>query len=120
MPRQEPSQGPETQTGEGAVEIPFRFADDLGPDKIVHLYEPSTGLRGIVVVDNVACGPSIGGVRMAPDVSLEECFRLARAMTLKNAAWRTAAASRSSSPSPGWRSPRRSASCAPSPGPSAI
>jgi glutamate dehydrogenase/leucine dehydrogenase len=39
-----------------------------------------------VVVDNIACGPAIGGVRMAPDVSTEECFRLARAMTLKNAA----------------------------------
>jgi len=36
------------------------------------------------VVDNVARGPSIGGLRMAPDVSTEECFRLARAMTLKN------------------------------------
>jgi hypothetical protein len=29
---------------------------------------------------------SIGGVRMAPDVSTEEAFRLARAMTFKNAA----------------------------------
>jgi len=37
-------------------------------------------------VDNVAAGPAIGGVRMAPDVTLSECFRLARAMTLKNAA----------------------------------
>ena len=43
-------------------------------------------MKAIVVVDNVACGPAIGGTRMAPDVSLEECFRLARAMTLKNAA----------------------------------
>jgi glutamate dehydrogenase/leucine dehydrogenase len=43
-------------------------------------------LRGIVVIDNVACGPSIGGIRMAPDVSTNEVFRLARAMTLKNAA----------------------------------
>ncbi|MGD9884878.1 MAG: Glu/Leu/Phe/Val dehydrogenase [Reyranella sp.] len=40
----------------------------------------------MVVVDNVAGGPAIGGVRMAPDVSTEEAFRLARAMTLKNAA----------------------------------
>ena len=39
-----------------------------------------------MVIDNVACGPAIGGVRMAPDVSVEECVRLARAMTLKNAA----------------------------------
>ena len=43
-------------------------------------------MKAIVVVDNVACGPAIGGTRMAPDVSFEECFRLARAMTLKNAA----------------------------------
>ena len=64
----------------------FEFADELGPLKIIHVYEPSVGLRAILVVDNVAKGPSIGGVRMAPDVSREECFRLARAMTLKNAA----------------------------------
>jgi glutamate dehydrogenase/leucine dehydrogenase len=38
------------------------------------------------VIDNVAAGPSIGGLRMAEDVTVEECFRLARAMTLKNAA----------------------------------
>lgn len=64
----------------------FRFADELGPSKIIHIYEPSVGLKAVLVVDNVAAGPSIGGVRMAPDVSTEECFRLARAMTLKNAA----------------------------------
>jgi glutamate dehydrogenase (NAD(P)+) len=64
----------------------FEFADELGPLKTIHVYEPSVGLRAILVVDNVAKGPSIGGVRMAPDVSREECFRLARAMTLKNAA----------------------------------
>jgi len=60
--------------------------DDLGPNKIIHVYEPGIGLNGVLVVDNVAAGPSIGGTRMAPDVSVEECFRLARAMTLKNAA----------------------------------
>jgi glutamate dehydrogenase (NAD(P)+) len=64
----------------------FDFADELGPTKIIHVYEPSVGLKGILVVDNVARGPSIGGLRMAPDVSCEECVRLARAMTLKNAA----------------------------------
>ena len=64
----------------------YSFADDLGPEKIVHLYDPATELKAVVVVDNVAAGPAIGGTRMAPDVSVEECFRLARAMTLKNAA----------------------------------
>jgi glutamate dehydrogenase (NAD(P)+) len=64
----------------------FRFSDNLGPTRIIHVYEPVLDLKGILVVDNVAAGPSIGGLRMAPDVSLEECVRLARAMTLKNAA----------------------------------
>jgi glutamate dehydrogenase (NAD(P)+) len=64
----------------------FIFADELGPAKIIHVWEPSIQLRGILVVDNVARGPSIGGVRMAADVSVEECFRLARAMTFKNSA----------------------------------
>jgi glutamate dehydrogenase/leucine dehydrogenase len=62
-----------------------RFCDDLGPEKVVHLYDASAGLRAIVVVDNVACGASLGGVRMAADVTTEEVFRLARAMTFKNA-----------------------------------
>src|SRR5512145_2125128 len=69
-----------------STEDVFRLADDLGPAKVVHVYEPVMGLRAVLVVDNVACGPSIGGLRMAPDVSTEECARLARAMTLKNAA----------------------------------
>jgi len=64
----------------------FRFCDDLGPKTILHIYEPAIGLKAIVVVDNTAAGTAIGGVRMAPDVSLDECFRLARGMTLKNAA----------------------------------
>jgi len=68
------------------MEDTFRFSDDFGPARIVHIHQPDLGLRAIVVVDNVACGPAVGGVRMAADVSLEECFRLARAMTWKNAA----------------------------------
>jgi len=60
--------------------------DWLGPAKVVHLRDPEAGLAAVVVVDNVAAGPAIGGVRMAPDVSVNECRRLARAMTLKNAA----------------------------------
>ncbi|MDX1251104.1 MAG: Glu/Leu/Phe/Val dehydrogenase [Gammaproteobacteria bacterium] len=68
------------------MEDVFAFADELGPAKVIHVHEPSAGLKGILVVDNVAAGPSIGGVRMAADVSAQECFRLARAMTLKNAA----------------------------------
>lgn len=68
------------------MEEGFRFADELGPLKLVHIWRPAVGLKAVVAIDNVACGPSVGGVRMAPDVSVEEAFRLARAMTLKNAA----------------------------------
>ena len=64
----------------------FSYADELGPSKIIHAYEPSVNMKAILVIDNVAKGPSIGGIRMAEDVSTEECFRLARAMTFKNAA----------------------------------
>ena len=64
----------------------FAFADSLGPIKIVQLYDPKHHLKAVVAIDNVARGPSIGGIRMAPDVSAEEAFRLARAMTLKNSA----------------------------------
>ena len=59
-------------------------ADELGPWKVLLVRDPKTDLDGMVVVDNVACGPSIGGVRMAPDVTLAEVARLARAMSLKN------------------------------------
>lgn len=69
------------------MEITLRnIGDELGPAKIVLLREPRVGLEAIVVVDNTACGPAIGGVRMAHDVTVEEVLRLARAMTLKNAA----------------------------------
>ena len=61
-------------------------SDELGPRKVLFVLEPKVGLEGVVVVDNVACGPAIGGIRMAPDVTVDEVARLARAMTLKNAA----------------------------------
>jgi glutamate dehydrogenase (NAD(P)+) len=66
--------------------IAFQFCDQFGPAKIIEVYQPGLNLRGVLVVDNVACGPAIGGLRIAPDVSTQECFRLARAVTLKNAA----------------------------------
>jgi len=62
-----------------------RFYDEYGPEKICYVHEPRVGMRGIAVIDNTAAGPAIGGIRMAPDVTTEEVFRLARAMTWKNA-----------------------------------
>lgn len=60
--------------------------DDIGPEKAVHIYDAKSGLKAIVVIDNTSLGPAIGGVRMAADVTAEEVFRLARAMTFKNSA----------------------------------
>lgn len=58
--------------------------DDIGPEKIVEVYDPITGMRGFTVIDNTALGPAKGGIRMTPTVNVREVFRLSRAMTLKN------------------------------------
>lgn len=58
--------------------------DDLGPAKRLQIYDPESGLRGMVVVDNIALGPAIGGVRISPTVTLQEVARLARTMTMKS------------------------------------
>jgi hypothetical protein len=77
----------ERRSEEGKMDVTRGpLGDEVGPRKTVLLREPRVGLEAIVVVDNIACGPAIGGVRMAPDVTLEEVGRLARAMTFKNAA----------------------------------
>ncbi len=56
----------------------YNIGDELGPEKILMLRQPRIGLEAIVVVDNVACGPAIGGVRMAPDLTIDEIYRLSR------------------------------------------
>ena len=66
---------------------PWRaLADDVGPAQVLLVRDPAVGLEGVVVIDDVSCGPAIGGIRMAPDVTVAEVARLARAMTWKNAA----------------------------------
>lgn len=80
-----PQLNPSARVKEVEVSKVFdEFADEYGPEKIVYIYEPRCGLKGIVVIDNISAGPGIGGIRMAPDVSTAEVFRLARAMTWKN------------------------------------
>jgi glutamate dehydrogenase (NAD(P)+) len=59
--------------------------DDIGPSKVIHLYSKKTNFKAIVVIDNTALGPAVGGVRVSPGVNIEEVTRLARTMTLKNA-----------------------------------
>ncbi|MBW2990723.1 Glu/Leu/Phe/Val dehydrogenase [Candidatus Woesearchaeota archaeon] len=59
------------------------YHDELGPEKILEVYDAGTGMHGFVVIDNTALGPGKGGIRMTPTVSKEEVFKLARAMTYK-------------------------------------
>ncbi len=59
--------------------------DEYGPHLVAVLRLPAK-CTGYVVVDDVSLGPAIGGVRLGPSVTTAEVARLARAMTLKNAA----------------------------------
>ena len=74
--------------GDGPLGALCSTVDAFGPDAILLLRDPRSGTSAVVVVDNVACGPAIGGLRMATDVTVDEVARLARAMTLKSAAAR--------------------------------
>jgi glutamate dehydrogenase (NAD(P)+) len=63
--------------------------DNLGPRLVVCLWNERAPLEigGYLVVDNVAMGlPSMGGIRMLPDITPAAIHNLARGMTLKNAA----------------------------------
>jgi glutamate dehydrogenase/leucine dehydrogenase/CBS domain-containing protein len=63
--------------------------DSLGPRQVVCLWDEASPLEigGYLVVDNLAMGrPSMGGIRMLPDLTPAAVRSLARGMTLKNAA----------------------------------
>ena len=62
----------------------LRFTDEIGPEKIVHVHDPVSGLKGVVVIDTKGMGGMTGGgIRMMPDITTAEIFGLARAMTYK-------------------------------------
>ena len=64
-------------------------ADELGPDRVICMWDEGSALEigGYLVIDNVAMGkPSLGGIRMLPEVTPAAIHNLARGMTLKNAA----------------------------------
>ena len=63
---------------EESVSQVFGQADELGPARVIQVQDLSLDLKAVLVLDNVAHGPAIGGLRIAPDVSVEECSRLAR------------------------------------------
>lgn len=63
--------------------------DNLGPRLVICLWDERHSLEigGYLVIDNLAMGrPSMGGIRMLPDVTPDIIHNLARGMTLKNAA----------------------------------
>jgi glutamate dehydrogenase (NAD(P)+) len=63
--------------------------DKLGPHLVVCMWDEDNPLEigGYLVVDNLSMGqPSMGGIRMLPDVTPAAIHNLARGMTLKNAA----------------------------------
>jgi glutamate dehydrogenase/leucine dehydrogenase/CBS domain-containing protein len=63
--------------------------DHLGPRLVVCMWDEASPseIGGYLVVDNLAMGrPSMGGIRLLPDITPATIHNLARGMTLKNAA----------------------------------
>jgi glutamate dehydrogenase (NAD(P)+) len=60
--------------------------DEWGPEKVLQVYDPDTGMEGVLVIDNTSTGPGKGGIRFAESVTPSEVFKLARTMTWKCAA----------------------------------
>jgi len=59
--------------------------DDIGPEYIIETYDPKLDFRGVLVIDNTNLGMGKGGIRMTGEVTTLEVWRLARAMSYKNA-----------------------------------
>lgn len=59
--------------------------DKFGPEYLLQVYDEKIGMTGFLVIDNTVLGPGKGGIRMTPNINMEEVFRLARTMTFKNA-----------------------------------
>ncbi len=59
--------------------------DEFGPERVLEVYDQRTGMWGVIVIDNTARGPGKGGIRFVPDITTNEVFELARAMTWKTA-----------------------------------
>jgi glutamate dehydrogenase (NAD(P)+) len=64
-------------------------SDKLGPQLVACIWDEESDLEigGYLVVDNLSMGkPSMGGIRMLPNITPSDIYNLARGMTLKNAA----------------------------------
>jgi leucine dehydrogenase len=58
-------------------------------EQLMLVRDESVGLRAVIAIDDTTLGPGLGGVRRrsyaSDDAAIQECRRLAAAMTLKNA-----------------------------------
>jgi glutamate dehydrogenase/leucine dehydrogenase len=72
------------------AEIERRYnipVNEFGPQCVHRIFDPTDDRTwGFVVIDNLARGRGLGGVRLAPDVTVDEIYGLAHAMTMKSAA----------------------------------
>jgi glutamate dehydrogenase (NAD(P)+) len=64
----------------------LQLMDDWGPERVVCVSDPRTGMRGVLVIDNTSRGMGKGGTRMSTSITVGEVARLARVMTWKWAA----------------------------------
>ncbi|MFW9899955.1 MAG: Glu/Leu/Phe/Val dehydrogenase dimerization domain-containing protein [Candidatus Thorarchaeota archaeon] len=65
------------------------ICDKVGPHLVACIWDEKSSheIGGYVIVDSLAGGrPSMGGIRMLPDITPSDIQNLARGMTLKNAA----------------------------------
>ena len=60
-----------------------KIIDEWGPQKKLHVYDPDTDIKGVLVIDNTSIGPGKGGILFANTITPTEIFRLARTMTWK-------------------------------------
>jgi glutamate dehydrogenase/leucine dehydrogenase len=67
----------------------FEAMTPSGYEQVVFCHDRGTGLRSIIAIHDTTLGPALGGVRMWPypseEAALDDCLRLARAMTYKAA-----------------------------------
>jgi glutamate dehydrogenase (NAD(P)+) len=57
--------------------------DEWGPEKVLQVYDPDTGMKGVLMIDNTATGPGKGGIRFAQSVTPLEVFILARTIDME-------------------------------------
>ncbi|MDP2138382.1 MAG: Glu/Leu/Phe/Val dehydrogenase dimerization domain-containing protein [Candidatus Didemnitutus sp.] len=88
----QPFQFPQSLAAEAvrgkAIEQRFKIArNEFGPECIYRIHDPANNHTwGFVAVDNLVRGRGLGGLRLAPDVTVDEVYGLAAAMTMKSAA----------------------------------